>query len=603
MSEEPTLREKARAVRTVAGYRPWFAAGIVAVNLVTALLEGVGVGLLLPIIETAQSGDTLATQDTGVTGYFAAAYGFVGLSPTLETLLLGLAAVMTVRYGLSFLTTVLQVQLRTQYIVHLRQQCFEHLLGVAVSFVDERDDDELLNTIVTEIAQSSAIVQQLLDTVQTVFFISAYMTVALLIAPRLTFVAVVVLGTVVFLTRYAIRPGYEVGEGVAAANERIQGLVTAGIRGIREIKLFNMFDDVKDEYRHVHSEFERTNVALARNQAAIANANQLLNALALFALVYVAIDYLTLSFASLGVFLFAMFRLSPQISSLNNTLYAADGDLPHLVRCQNLVDELRDHAQSTGGEPAPDPVTEVTLENVTFQYDHDADGTDLSDVSLRVENGETVALVGPSGAGKSTIVSLIARLYEPDAGRVTVDGTNLGRLKVDSWHDRVAVVPQHPFVFNETLRYNVTISNPDASERAVRQACETSQVSAFLDELPNGLDTELGDDGVKLSGGQRQRVAVARALLTDADVLILDEATSELDTPTEETILDGIASANPDYLTIVVGHTLSTVHDADRIYTVVDGEVVETGTHRELVAADSHYADLYASQLQSTTES
>lgn len=596
---DPSLREKIRALRQVANFRPKYAAVIVALNLSTALFEGIGLGLLLPIIEAAQGSETLSVEASGVTGYFFRAYQAVGVPFTLETLVVGLAGIMTVRYTLSFLTTVLQVKLRTQYIVHLREQCFERLLSAEVSFLDERDDDELLNTIITEITQASGVLQQILGVVQTVFFVLVYTAVAVLIAPTLTVVTVVVLGTVIFLTRYVIKPGYGVGEGLANANERIQGLVNAGIRGIREIKLFNMSGDLVDEYERIHGEFARRNVGLARNQAAIGNANQLLNALALFALVYLAVDYLALSFASLGVFLFAMFRLSPQISSLNNSLYSVDGNLPHLLRCQRLVDELQRRSQPTGGEQAPEPVTELRLDEVTFQYGDDQEATDVTGVSLSVERGETVALVGPSGAGKSTIVSLIARLYEPDDGQVRVNSRSLERIDVDSWHDRLAVVPQHPFIFNDTLRHNVAIGNPDASDAEVRRVCEISQVSAFLDELPGGLDAQLGDDAVRLSGGQRQRVAIARALLTDADVLLLDEATSELDSPTEEAILSAIEAMDREFLTVIVGHFLSTVQDADRIYTIVDGELVETGTHRELLANESHYADLYGAQTGS----
>jgi len=601
MTDDPSLREKLEGIQLVAGYRPKFAAGIVVLNLVTALLEGLGLGLLLPIIETAQRGGDLANQTSGVTAYFFSVYELFGVPFALETLILGLAAVMTVRFGLSFLTTYLQISLRTEYIVHLREQCFDRFLAAEVSFVDEQDDDDIINTIITEISRSSGIIMQLLNVVEIVFFVVIYMAVAVLIAPTLTLTGVLVLGVAVFLTRYVIRPGYEIGDRVASANERIQRLVNAGIRGIREIKLFNMADAMAEQYRQTHETYAKKNVALGCNQAALSSFNQLLNALALFALVYIAIGYLELSFASLGVFLFAMFRLSPQISNLNNTLYTVDGDLPHLLRCHDLIDEFGAHAQPSGGREAPSPVDRVELNEVTFQYDDNEDATDVRNVSLAVERGETIALVGPSGAGKSTLVSLIARLYEPDAGQVRVNGVALTQVNVDSWHDRIAVVPQHPFVFNETLRYNVAIGKPDASDAEIRRACEIGQVTAFLDELPAGLDSQLGDDAVRLSGGQRQRIAIARALLTDADMLLLDEATSELDSPTEEAILEGIESMDREYLTVVVGHLLSTVRDADRIYTIADGEVVETGTHRELLANDSEYADLYGSQAEPTT--
>lgn len=599
--DDPTLGEKISGIGQVARFDPTLAMAIVAVNLFTALFEGVGLGLLFPIIETAQTGGESLQQSSGVTGYFFDVYEFLGVPFTFETLIIGVAAVMTVRFGLTFLTTLLQVKLRTRYIVHLRERCFDNLLNTELSFVESRDDDEIINTIITEIGQSSGIINRILRITEQLIFIAAYTAIALLIAPMLTVAAVVTLGGVAFVTRYVIKPGYGIGSRVADVNEEIQSLVTASAQGIREIKLYNMAADLFEEYREAHATYEQQNVSLARNQAALTNINRLFNAFALFALVYVAISYLELSFASLGVFLLAMFRLSPQLSSLNDSVYTLDGNLPHLLRCHRLIADLGTHAQPTGSDAPPDPVTTVALDDVSFRYGTDEDATDVRNVSLRVERGETVALVGASGAGKSTIVSLIARLYDPDEGRILVNGRDLTRFDVDAWHERVAIVPQHPFIFNDSLRYNVAIGKPDASEAEIRRVCEISQITEFLDELPNGLDSQVGDDAVRLSGGQRQRVAIARALLADADILLLDEATSELDSPTEEAIVAGIDSMDREYLTVVVGHWLSTVRDADRIYTIVNGELAETGTHQELIEADSHYADLYGSQTESIT--
>jgi subfamily B ATP-binding cassette protein MsbA len=193
---------------------------------------------------------------------------------------------------------------------------------------------------------------------------------------------------------------------------------------------------------------------------------------------------------------------------------------------------------------------------------------------------------------------LLARLYCPDVGEVRANGVDLARFDVNDWRDRVAVVRQDPWIFDETLRDNLTIGNREATDQEIRSVCRTSQVSEFLLDLPEGLDTELGDDGVRLSGGQRQRVALARALLTDADILLLDEATSDLDTGLERQVHTAINEAADEYAVLVIAHRLSTVVDADRIYTIEDGRVTETGDHEELIDADGTYADLYATQVR-----
>ena len=216
--------------------------------------------------------------------------------------------------------------------------------------------------------------------------------------------------------------------------------------------------------------------------------------------------------------------------------------------------------------------------------------------NFEVKKGEFIAFVGESGAGKSTIASLLARLYTPDSGRILAAGRPVSEYDIDEWRSRVAYVRQDPFIFNTTLEGNLRIANPDATRRELERVCEIAQVTEFVDDLPNGYDSELGDDGVRLSGGQRQRVALARALLEDADILILDEATSDLDTNIEARVQAGIESMDRDFMTLAIAHRLSTISDADRIYTVQDGTIVEQGEHESLLSRDGQYAELYSAQ-------
>jgi subfamily B ATP-binding cassette protein MsbA len=305
-----------------------------------------------------------------------------------------------------------------------------------------------------------------------------------------------------------------------------------------------------------------------------------------------------MSLASLGVFLFAMFRLGPKASSLNSTLYRIENNLPHLVRTQEFIDELERNSepeQSSG--LVPEKFQTVAFEDVQFSYDSQEE-TVLDDVSFEFKAGEFIGFAGPSGAGKSTIVSLLTRMYEPDSGEITVNQTSLNRLNLDEWRSRVSVVRQDPFIFNDTLRYNVTVGNREAPQNEIERVCEIAQVTEFLDELPNRYETNLGDNGVRLSGGQRQRISIARALLKDSDVLVLDEATSDLDSKLEELVHDAIETMERNQAMLVIAHRLSTVMNADRIYTMQNGEITETGTHEDLVQHDGQYAKLYAAQTK-----
>jgi ABC-type multidrug transport system, ATPase and permease components len=354
-----------------------------------------------------------------------------------------------------------------------------------------------------------------------------YLAIMLYIGPVMTVYAVVLLGGITYLLRNVIEPGYTVGDRVAAANQQIQSSVQAGTQGIRDVKLFTLADELFDRFDTQLETYRRSSINLARNKAAMSNGYDLAAALALFAIIYVGFARSGLDLGALGIFLFAMFRMAPLASRVNSQVYAIEGNLSHLVRIQTFLGELRSRAES-GGQQVPDRVDGVRFDAVSFAYP----STDavLDEVSLAVDRGEFIAFVGRSGAGKSTLVSLLTRMYDPTDGEITADGTPIDRFALDAWRRRLAVVRQDPYIFNDTLRANITIGAETVDDRAVEQVAAIARIDEFLDELPRGYDTVLGDQGVRLSGGQRQRVALARALLMDADFLILDEATSDLDT-------------------------------------------------------------------------
>lgn len=296
-----------------------------------------------------------------------------------------------------------------------------------------------------------------------------------------------------------------------------------------------------------------------------------------------------------------MFRLAPRASSLNNLVYGMEEDFPHLVKTQRFIDVLDERSErEIGDRTVPVPVNSIEFDDVTFAYENEE--AVLEDLSFSAERGEFVAFVGTSGGGKSTIISLLTQLRKPDQGRILADDTSISAFDIDDWRRRISVVRQDPHIFNETLLYNVAIGNREASREEIEEVCEVAQITEFLDDMSDSFEAELGDDGVRLSGGQRQRVAIARALLKDADVLVLDEATSDLDTNIEAEVQRAIESMDREYALLVIAHRLSTVINAHEINVVDDGEIVERGTHAELLAEGEQYASLYASQSDSVSD-
>ena len=578
------------ALLRVARYRPAFTVGIVLLSLAAAVLEGVGIGFILPIIEQAQSGGSSAS---GLGLVFERAYALVGVPFTLEYIVAGVAVVMAVRFTTSFVVRWLSAALRTNYVRDLQTRMFDHALDARISYFDQQGSDEILNAIITQSKYAGRVIYWVVRIVQLGTLCLIYLLVALYLAPALTVATAVVLGLLMYGVRTFIEGGYSVGDRVASANELVQEAVQAGTQGIRDVKLFGMTDELSADFDDAIEQFADSTIALRRNDAFIDNSYQFIAAVTVFALIYFAVTYSALSLGGLGVFLFAMFRLGPRVSELSNLGYKAEGDLPHLVRTERFIAQLQRQVEpDSGSVPVPDRVDGVGFEDVHFSYGQERV---LRGVSFAVDRGEFVAFVGRSGAGKSTIVSLLTRMYEPDDGQITAADNPIDEFDTRAWRSRISVVRQNPFVFNDTLRYNVTVGNREASDAAVEEACEIARVTEFLDDLPDGYDTVLGDDGVRLSGGQRQRVAIARALLKDADVLVLDEATSDLDTRLESEVHAGIEAMDRDYVLVVIAHRLSTVTNADRIYTMSDGRITEQGNHQALLEADGEYASLHTS--------
>ncbi|MEJ2666814.1 MAG: ATP-binding cassette domain-containing protein, partial [Deinococcales bacterium] len=251
-----------------------------------------------------------------------------------------------------------------------------------------------------------------------------------------------------------------------------------------------------------------------------------------------------------------------------------------------------------GGHVGESPSGELRFEDVRFTYP-EAHTPALDGFDLVVPAGATVALVGPSGAGKSTVVKLLGRLFEPARGRILIDGGDIRDLRLDALRGTLAVVPQDPTLFSGSVRDNIRYARPEADDDAVTEAAQLANALGFIAELPAGFDTEVGERGVKLSGGQKQRLAIARALLRGASVLVLDEATSSLDSESEAVIQDalgGLFTRRHEVTSLVIAHRLSTIRDADRIAVMDAGRVVELGDHASLLALGGLYARLHALQ-------
>jgi ATP-binding cassette subfamily C protein CydCD len=420
---------------------------------------------------------------------------------------------------------------------------------------------------------------------------------ALVLAPFLVGVAL----TPLIAGRAMERLGQDLREGTGLANARM----VDGVQGLRTLLAFGGGPARLDAIDAAGRDFYRVQLRYLRDQAL---QNAVIEALT---------GWGALAVLSLGAVLVTHGSLGRTILPIATILAAAAfGPITEIVRTlKELTQTLASARRYFTVEDEPVPVRDgpgvpasairnrtglpVAFEGLTFRY-NPADPPAVRDVSLAIGGGETVALVGRSGAGKTTLAHLLLRFWDPQEGRITLDGRDLRDYRLDDLRGLVALVAQDTYLFNGTLWENLRLGRPDASDAAVREAARLANVEEFAQGLPDGYETHVGERGLQLSGGQRQRVAIARALLKDAPVLVLDEATSHLDAVNEAEVRQALDRLMVGHTTIVIAHRLSTVRDADRIVVLDGGRVVEQGSHLDLLARDGLYSTLVAHQIRRT---
>ena len=369
------------------------------------------------------------------------------------------------------------------------------------------------------------------------------------------------------------------------------------------VKYFSNEDYVSDRYDRELAEAERLTVRSLIFRSLLGIAQMTVLGLGAGAIVVlggldVAEGSMTVgAFVLINTYLLQLVRPLERLGNLYRSIKQALIDLEQMVQIFEEEPEVTDQASA---EPLPDGDGAIRFENVSFAYDHRR--PILKNVSFEVEAGRKLAIVGPSGGGKTTLGRLLFRFYDPAKGTVCIDGYNISRMTQDSVRHAIGVVPQDTVLFNESIGENIGFGRPDANDEDISRAAELAQISTFIGSLPDGLETVVGERGLKLSGGEKQRVAIARAVLKRPRIFLFDEATSALDSHTEQAIQQSLTNVSRGSTTVVIAHRLSTVVDADQILFIEGGEILERGSHSQLLAKQGSYAALWRRQQRNGRE-
>ncbi len=387
---------------------------------------------------------------------------------------------------------------------------------------------------------------------------------------------------------------------VRRLNSRITGNMAEGIHGVRVTKSLNREEANLAEFSPLATDMYRSSYKAAWLSALFLPVVQVIAALAISAVIQMGgwqFQQGAITIGGIQAFISYIFWMLFPIQEMARVFAQFQQAIASAERIFSLIDSIPDVQDQPGAASSVSLRGGVEFKGVHFAYDpqHPV----LSDFSLRVEDGETIALVGPTGAGKSTVVNLLCRFYEPQSGVIRIGGQDLRDMTLHALHSRIGMVLQTPYLFSGTLMENIRFGRLDAEDWEIRAAAQLAGADEFIEALPDGLETEVGEGGSLLSLGQRQLISLARAILAKPDIFIMDEATSSVDTLTEAKIQEGMFTLLATTTSFVIAHRLSTIRDADRILVIKDGGIAEMGNHAELIRAGGYYYDLYRKQFRS----
>ncbi len=578
-SSKPSLTTVRYAFRTIV----WPRRRLVLLGLVLIVLNRLA-GLVLPGSSKFLIDNAISEGDLSL----------------LRLILLVVACAILVQASTSFfLTRLLSVE--AQHLISLlRAKVQKHIIQLPVRYFDNTKSGELVSRIMTDVEGvrnlvGTGLVQLVGGTLTAVVAfvllirINALMTLYVLV-PLAAF------GVISLKAFGYIRPVFRERGRI---NAEVSGRLTESLGGIRVIKGFNAeAHEVRVFELGVERLFQNVKKSLTATSLVTSSAALLLG-LAAVAIMGVGGSMIMEGEMTLGDFfaftLYLGFLIAPivQMSNIGSQMTEAFAGLD---RTQELLNTQQEHDDDQRNIVLQEVIGDLSFENVSFSYEQDTEV--LRDISFQAPAGTVTALVGSSGSGKTTIAGLAATFMKPSSGVVTIDGQDLSRATLGSYRSQLGVVLQDDFLFDGTIRENILFGRPEASQEDLEKAVEAAHVKEFTDRLADGVETLIGERGVKLSGGQRQRVAIARALLANPRILILDEATSNLDAESERYIQESLKTLMKGRTTLVIAHRLSTIRQAHQILVIEEGRIVERGTHDELIQKEGRYHQLYTYQAR-----
>jgi ATP-binding cassette, subfamily B, putative efflux pump len=487
----------------------------------------------------------------------------------------------------------------------IRDRLFDHIQRLSLKFYANTKVGEVISRVIHDVEQTKAfVITGLMNLWLDMFTIVIAIIIMATLDPLLTLVAIAVLPLYGLSVKFFYSKLRTLTKDRSQALAEVQGHLHERVQGVTVIRSFALEDYEQEQFDVRNTKF--LNKALdhtawnAKTFMVVNTITDIAPMLVIGVAGYLAIQG-ALTVGSVVAFVMYMDRLYNPLRRLVNSSTTLTQAIASMDRVFEFMDEQYDIEDDPNAKELINVTGNVTFEKISFRYNEEEEAV-LKDIDLDIHAGETIALVGMSGGGKSTLVSLIPRFYDISSGRILLDGVDIRSYKVRSLRDKIGMVLQDNILFSESVKMNIMMGNPNATDEEVYDAAKAANAHEFIMGLPQGYDTKIGERGVKLSGGQKQRVAIARVFLKNPPMLILDEATSALDLESEHLIQESLERLAKDRTTFVVAHRLATITHADRIVVIENGMITEIGTHQELMDKQGSYHRLFTVQQLDDTE-
>jgi subfamily B ATP-binding cassette protein MsbA len=567
--------------------------------IVCAFFEAVNIGALVPLLQLLNSptdpGGMLWVTLKKLFGFFSIELNFVNL-------LVVIGIIFLIGQVLLYRKKRMQANLWFTFSADLKKTLFEKLLTTDIRYHYSENSGKFIDILNRQAEYATTSVFAVTDIFTNIFFIIVYTSLLLYISVDLTVICLIIAISTLYLLNILIRKSKQIGLRCNDTNIMMNEFITERLGLLKLIKIFSTETQEVEKLKKITDQYTKNNTDFWMNGVKIETSFQIIIFSLALSILYISAIVLYLPIAMLFVFIFILIRLTDPLRQINAKRHELGGELASLEKIDQVLRETRVHETIKSGMMTFETVNDrIELNHIHFSYTNSVPV--IKDISFCIKKNEMVALVGASGGGKSTIVDLIIRLIEPDSGEIAIDGMDIRTFDIHEYHRKIGFVSQDSYIFNDSILNNICYGTGNVSMDKAVEAAITANAHDFIMQLPDGYNTELGERGVKISGGQKQRISLARAIYKDPEILILDEATSALDSEAEKIIQQSILSIINKYTIIAIAHRLSTIENADKILVIENGQVTETGTHKQLIAASGTYAKYYNIQYKSTLTS